>query len=258
MSSDTNVLKQGAWTRIRALQIDQVDDYTAPALKQAELTCHFPNNLAKVMAYCPRLIQSEVEYCNTFIFGPETCMGDRQTGGFNDRFIKELVISRTSLVNRSRYSITHHPFIGVNLYISAGRGEEGHQKLFHLHEHEKHAQIYTERERVILDYAVKVTTDPHTVSDGDFQKLRDALQQHSTESDRLKALTAEQMARHVDSQVVGLTWLIGHFCLLNRWFTALQVPDEGPGDEANFKAAYEQVVPEDIRQRNEDILRGEF
>ena len=66
------------------------------------------------------------------------------------------------------------------------------------------------------------------------------------------------MARHVDSQIVELTWLIGHFCLLNKWFTALQVPDEGPDDELDFLAAYQQVVPEDIRQRNEQILAGGF
>ena len=62
------------------------------------------------------------------------------------------------------------------------------------------------------------------------------------------------MARHVDSQIVELTWLIGQFCLLNWWFTALQVPDEGPKDEADFQAAYEGMVPQDIRDRNAKFL----
>jgi hypothetical protein len=66
------------------------------------------------------------------------------------------------------------------------------------------------------------------------------------------------MARHVDTQIVELTWLIGQFCLLNRWFTVLQVPDEGPQDEANFQAAYEQMVPQDIRDRNAKILGSDF
>ena len=65
------------------------------------------------------------------------------------------------------------------------------------------------------------------------------------------------MHRYVMSQIVELTWLIGHFCLLNRWFTALQVPDEGPDDEANFQAAYEAMVPADIRERNRRILAEE-
>lgn len=66
------------------------------------------------------------------------------------------------------------------------------------------------------------------------------------------------MDRHVDSQIAELTWLIGHFCLLNRWFTVLQVPDEGPPDEDNFTAFYEQIVPEDIRHRHEEILKDGF
>lgn len=259
MSSKKAQPKQGAWTRIRPLQIEEVDDYTAAALKQAELTWgHFPNNLAKVMAYCPRLIQTEVEYANTFIFDPECFIGDRQVAGFNDRFIKELVTVRTSLINRSRYSVTHHCFIGMSLYAAAGRGDEAHQKFLHLHEHDKHPEVYTERERVILDYTVKVTKDAHAVTDAEFGRLRDALREHNTQDKRLKRLSGERMARHVDTQIVELTWLIGHFCLLNRWFTVLQVPDEGADDEVNFQAAYEQVVPADIRKRNEKILKGDF
>lgn len=59
-------------------------------------------------------------------------------------------------------------------------------------------------------------------------------------------------------QLVELTRLIGQFCLLNRWFAVLQVPDEGPQDEADFPAAYHANVPEDIRKRNEEILKGGF
>jgi hypothetical protein len=38
----------------------------------------------------------------------------------------------------------------------------------------------------------------------------------------------------------------------------LQVPDEGPLDEADFGTLYEQVVPADIRERNARILGGGF
>lgn len=251
--------RQGPFTRIRPLQIEEVDDYTAAAYKQAELTWgHFPNNLAKVMGYCPRLIQTEVEYCNTFIFDPETYLGDRQVAGFNDRFIKELVISRTSLINRSRYSITHHSFIGITLFSGAGRAEEGHQKLLHLHEHEAHPDVYSERERAVLDYTAKVTNDAHLVTDDEFQNLTRVLAEHNRTDSRLAQLSQDEMALHVERQIVELTWLIGHFCLLNRWFTVLQVPDEGPDDELDFLAAYANVVPADIRKRNELVLGDDF
>ncbi len=252
-------ISQGPWTRIRPLQHDEIDPYTEAGMAAGDLTWgHFRNNLTKVMAHTPRLLQTEVEYCNTFIFDAETFRGDVQEAGFNDRFIKELVISRTSLQNRSRYSVTHHSFIGAKLFTDAGRREEGHMKLLHLHEHHLHPEVYTERERAILNYTVKVTTDAHLVTDEEFQNLRHVLRLHNRGNPRVKKLSDEEMDRHIDSQIVELTWLIGHFCLLNRWFTVLQVPDEGPEDEDNFTAAYEQYVPEDIRIRNEKVLAGGF
>src|SRR6516225_1045776 len=186
---------QGPWTRIRPLQIDEVDDKTAAAMKAGELTWGgSPNNLIKVIAYCPRLAHTEEEYA----------------------------------------------------------------KLLHLHEHEKYPNIYTGRERVVLDYTVKVTRDAHLVSDQEFAELRSTLAKHNREDTRLKRLDEPTMDRHVDTQIVELTWLIGMFCLLNRWFTALQVPDEGPKDEDDFQAAYEQTVPQDIRDRNAKILGRDF
>src|SRR4030095_8927440 len=118
-------ISQGSWTSIRPLQRDELDPYTQAGMVTGELTWGgASNNLCKVMAYLPRMLQTEVEYCNTFIFDPPTFRGGVQEAGFNDRFIKELVISRTSLITRSRYSITHHSFIGMNLYTDAGRQQE--------------------------------------------------------------------------------------------------------------------------------------
>jgi alkylhydroperoxidase family enzyme len=210
------------------------------------------------MAYCPRLLQTEVEYCNAFIFDPPTFRGAVQEAGFNDRFLKELVISKTSLINRSRYSVTHHSFIGMKLFLDHGRAEEGHSKLLHLDEHEKHPHVYTDLERVVLDYTAKVTRDAHLVNDAEFAVLRQMLAKDSHTDPRLAALPTAAFDRHVDARIVELTWLIGHFCLLNRWFTVLQVPDEGTRDEDNFSAAYEAVVPADIRERNERVLQGDF
>ena len=146
----------------------------------------------------------------------------------------------------------------MSLYTDAGRREEAVPKYSHLHEHEKHPEAYTERERVVLDYAAKVTRDAHLVTDQEFQELRRVLTEHNLKDDQLKDLTTEEMSRHVDAQVVELTWLIGHFCLLNRWFTVLQVPNEGPQDEWNFAAVYKEIVPEQIRRRNDQVLAGGF
>ena len=92
----------------------------------------------------------------------------------------------------------------------------------------------------------------------DFAELRRVLIVDSRTEPRVAALPDDGIEAYVDARIVELTWLIGHFCLLNRWFTALQVPDEGPLDEDNFLAAYEATVPADIRERNERILQGGF
>lgn len=251
--------KQGPWTRIRPLQRGELDAYTHAGMVMGELTWGgFRNNLCRVMAYCPKLMQTEVEYCNTFIFDPPTFRGQVQEAGFNDRFLKELVISRTSLINRSRYSVTHHSFIGFALFDGAGRRQEGHAKLLHLHEHEQYPKVYTDLERVVLDYTTKVARDAHTVTDQEFAKLRETLAADSKKDQRLASLPPDQFARHVDARIVELTWLICHFCLLNRWFTVLQVPDETGQDEDNFLMMYGNTVPADIRERNEAVLGGGF
>jgi alkylhydroperoxidase family enzyme len=266
-------MPQGPWTRIRPLQMDEVDDYTASAYRQGELTWgHFPNNLMKVMGHCPSLAITEVPYANSFIFDIDVFNNGKQFAGFLDRPLKELLISRTSLYNRSRYSVTHHSFIGYSLFKRLNREEEGRRKLLHLHEHELHRDLYTTRENACLGYAIKVARDPHEVTDVEFNSVKNALNQYNTgtappaemtDFDRTfiskwAAYSPQQHAALVDSQMVEMTWLIGQFCLLNRWFTALQVPDESPQDEVNFLGAYEAVVPLEIRQRNDRILQGGF
>ena len=252
-------ISQGPWTRIRPLQRDEIDPYTEAGMTKGEITWgHFRNNLGKVMAYLPRMVQTEVEYCNTFIFDPPTFRGDVQEAGFNDRLLKELVISRVSLYNRSRYSVTHHAFIGWATWDGAGRAAEAHPKFLHLHEHEKHPEAYTELERAVLDYTAKLCADAHLITDQDFAELRRVLRANNLTDARLKALSEEAMAHHVDAQVVELTWLAGHYCSLNRWFTALQVPDETAADEVDFLSLYAQVVPEDIRERNARLLGDDF
>ncbi|UCE62179.1 MAG: hypothetical protein JSU63_10805 [Phycisphaerales bacterium] len=251
-------ISQGPWTRIRPLQRDEIDPYTLGAMASAEANWGMRNNELKVTAYCPGILQTGIDHANSFILDPPTFRGDVQEAAFNDRFVKELVISRIALIMRSRYPVTHHGYIGVVLYTSAGRGDEGHQKYLHLHEHEKHPGIYTERERVVLDYTAKVTRNTEPITDEEFAQLQRVLHEHNDQDARLKGLPEDEMDRYVDRQIVELTWLIGHCCGLNRWFSTLQVPDEGPDDEYDFLAAYEEVVPEDIRKRNERVLGGRF
>ena len=87
MTGSTSKISQGPRTRIRPLQRDELDPYTEAGMVLAELTWgRFRNNLARVMAYYPALIQTGVEYCNTFIFDPPTFRGDVQEAGLTTAF----------------------------------------------------------------------------------------------------------------------------------------------------------------------------
>ena len=67
------------------LQINEVDDYTASAFKQGELTWgHFPNNLMKVMGHCPSLAITEVAYANSLIFDTDVFNNGKQFASFLD------------------------------------------------------------------------------------------------------------------------------------------------------------------------------
>ncbi len=251
-------ISQGPWTRIRPLQRDEMDPYTLAGVNVAENVWGMRNNLSKTMAHVPKLAQTVIEYVNGILFDPVTTRGDVQEAGFNDRFLKELVISRTALLKRSRFAVTHHAMMGMLLFDEADRRDEGHQKLLMLHEYEKHPDVYTERERVVLDFTVQVATDPHAVTDEEFDNVRRVLREFNAQDERLQSFSDEDMSKHVDSQMVELVWVIGHFCLLSCVYSTLQIPDEGPDDEDNFQELYEDIVPADMRQRNEEVLGDAF
>ncbi|KOV87528.1 hypothetical protein, partial [Nocardia sp. NRRL S-836] len=89
-------------------------------------TWGIPSNLFRTMAHHPALAITEVPYANSVIFdagvlteipNPDTAQGGTvryPTSGFLGRVTKELVINVVSLLNRSRYSMTHHTVIGYN------------------------------------------------------------------------------------------------------------------------------------------------
>ncbi len=247
-------ISQGPWTRIRPLQRDEVDPYTAAEMIRADhlWSAGVPFNLGKVMAYLPRFMQTDVDYENSFIFDPPSYRGGVQETGFNDRAIKELAVLRVAIQCRARFLLLHHSLI----YLDTAEGADAHAKLLHLHAHEDHSGLYTARERTVLGYTAKLIEDAHLMSDGDFADLRETLRAHDMTDARLAALPAAALDRHVDAQIVELTLLVTHFCHLARWSTVLQIPLEGPKDEYDFLADYAARVPADVRERNEAVLAG--
>jgi len=250
--------------RIPPLSIDAVKDKgtTAAAIANASWTWgrgqYFPSNLIKVMAHCPRLAQTEVDYANAVIFDEDSWLNGVQQAGFVDRCLKEMLINAVAATNRCRYSLNHHSFIGLNTFDQAGRRDEYLPKFLHIHEFDvpPHNQNYTALEFALLRYAKKICLDPHTVTDDEFKEMRQRLADYNIKAK--PAISAPDNERLINSQIVEVTWLISHFCLLTRWFSVLHVEDEGAENEANFLAFYEQLVPPEIIARNNQLLGTDF
>jgi alkylhydroperoxidase family enzyme len=252
----------------------------------------------RTMAWLPALALTEVDYANSFIFDPPrygnvpTPDGDPASGivlfpqsGFLDRVTKELVINLVSLLNRSRYSITHHSVIGyttlsrnlpqadhaerarvaelmlLRLVDSTGRPDYENQTY---PVGDRTEPLYGELHLHCLRLAEAVHDDPHGVTDAQFAALRTVLRAEAEEAIAKGPLanapgsgTEAYLDAYVNGMLVELTWCIAHFDgLLNTWFTVLRVMDETTvdSDGIDFVTVYNSQVPERIKVRNNNLL----
>jgi hypothetical protein len=282
--------------RVPPLSPQQVDEYVLSEYDKSMRTWGIPNNLIRTMSWLPRLGLTEVDYVNSFLFDlgfhglwPRpggTDPKDRvlyPQAGFVNRVTKELVISVVSLMNRSRYSITHHTVIAfttLSAEVAGATPEEKAQRaeamLLHVvngdgqpdfedKTFEKDSQpLYSAHDLACLRFAVKLRGDAHDISDAEVEELRSLLRgeaQKMISSGPLKDAAAGNQEAYLDALVnsmfVELAWCIVHFAgLLNRWFIVLKVMDETDADRdgVDFVGFYNQVVPESIKKRNNQLL----
>jgi len=248
--------------RIPPLATGAVKDkgVTASAIAHASWTWgqgdYFPSNLIKTMAHCPRLAQTEVDYANSFIFDEESYLNGVQQAGFVDRCLKEMLIVCVALTNRCRYTTTHHSYIAHITFEHARRLDDYLRIFLHLHEEDLTPYDYTPLEYELISYAKKICRDPHTITYDEVRRIRKLLGDYNLH--QKPGLTNEANDQLINSQLVEITWLISHFCLLTRWFTVLQVEDEGEEAEVNFLKLYAEQVPPEIIERNNDVLGDSF
>ncbi|SHN38883.1 hypothetical protein [Cryptosporangium aurantiacum] len=283
-------------SRVPPLPPERADPYVLAAYDKSVRTWGIPNNLIRTTAWQPGLARTLVDYANSFIFDPVSygnrpqpdgdpvagCVLFPQTG-FLDRVTKELVINLVSLLNRSRYSLTHHAFIGYTTLCRdlphpdpAERALRAEEMLLRLvdaegrpaYERRTYGEagepLYTEVQLLSLRLAETIHDDPHAVTDAQFAELREVLR---GEADR--AITTGPLAKtpdagtpayldaYVNGMLTELTWCIAHFDgLLNTWFTVLRVMDEidVDADGVNFVETYNREVPERIKVRNNAVL----
>ena len=211
------------------------------------------------MAHCPRLAQTEVDYARTFIFDEESYLNGVQQAGFVDRCLKEILITCVALTNRCRYTTTHHSFIGYGTYENARRLDEYLPKFLPaLHEDDlaRIQQTIQSLNTISLRMRKRTRRDPHTITDEEIHRLKRLLGAYNLK--RKDGLSDEANAWLINSQLVEITWLISHFCLLTRWFTVLQIEDEGDDAEVNFLKLYAETVPPEIIARNNQVLGDSF
>lgn len=286
----------GDGPRVRPLGRNQVNDYVRTEYDKSIHTWGIPNNLIRTMACLPQLGLTEVDYANAFIFDENVYIPWPRPGGsdpkdtvlfpaagFVDRLTKELVINLVSLLNRSRYSITHHSMIGfLTLTAGAPGDDEATRKrwaeamLLNLVNSNGEADyrgqqldgeaLYDDYQLACLKLAETLRVDAHAVTDAQLKALRSLMAERARAKIAAGPLAAQfgsagpsdaYVNAYVDGMMVELTWCIVHFAgLLNAWFTVLKICDEQDeqADGINFVSAYNATVPESIIVRNNNLL----
>jgi len=289
MKETTTLRMPSGKSRIPARGLQELNPYLKSEDGKTVNTWGIPNNLFRTMAWHPRLALTEVDYANAFIFDDASYTAcpsfDGRPGnvlfpeaGFVDRVTKELVINLVSLLNRSRYSITHHTVIGYFTLSSILDKTRAEELLLNLVDDNANPAfegktshgnpLYSEIQLHALRLAVKLRGDAHDVTDEELGQLRTLMAESAKERIATSVLvsepaskTPEYLAAFVNAMMVELTWCIVHFAgLLNKWFTVLRVEDEqytvtAPGPEPRtFVEVYNLNVPEAIKKRNNALL----
>jgi hypothetical protein len=269
---------------------EQVSPEVRAEFDKAMETWGIHNNLVRTMGAHPALALTEVDYANSFIFQTEIYAEIPKPGsngtvlfpraGFIDRITKELVISLVSLLNRSRYSITHHGVIAYGTLSALVEGSTPEEKqkraealLLGLANglgqatYNASTHLYTPLQLAALELAENMNFDPHLVSDAQIGELRGLLRADAAQRIAAGPLASQfgpagpddaYLNAFVDGMLVELTWCIAHFSgLLNRWFTILKVRDEdfavNPQGQ-NFIEVYNASLPDSIKARNNQLL----
>ena len=276
---------------------EQVNADMRAEYDKATQTWGIPNNLMRTMGCHPRLAMTEVSYANAFIFDegayitlPKPGSDDPNAtvlfpaAGVIDPVTKELSLTLVSLINRARYSITHHAVISttrLNEAVPGATAEERARrteamllrlvtadgKLDFENQTFEGGPLYSDLTLACLRLAEQINRDAHGVTDEDFATLRTLMREDAKRQIAGGPLAVQfgdagpddaYLDLYVDTMIVELTWCICHFSgLLNRWFTVLKVRDEefavGP-DGSSFVDAYNAVVPESVRVRNNALL----
>jgi uncharacterized peroxidase-related enzyme len=158
-------------------------------------------NMFRTMAHRPEIFETIIAHMDAVL----------NTGTLT-KALKELVIVRTSQVNRTPYCLASHSAICKRL----GWTDAQLQALYDAEE----SGEFSERERVAIHLAEAMTRDPHNYSDAEFARLR---------------------SFYSEGEVVELMTAIGLFNYFNRFNDLLQMEPTQPAPAEELAEA--GVVP---------------
>jgi len=158
-------------------------------------------NMFRTMAHRPEIFETIIAHMDAVL----------NTGTLS-KALKELVIVRTSQVNRTPYCMASHTAICKRL----GSTDAHLQALYDADE----SGEFDERERVAIHLAEAMTRDPHSYSDAEFARLR---------------------SFYSEGEVVELMAAIGLFNYFNRFNDLLQMEPTQPATAEELAEA--GVVP---------------
>jgi len=158
-------------------------------------------NMFRTMAHRPEIFETIIAHMDAVL----------NTGTLS-KALKELVIVRTSQVNRTPYCLASHSAICKRL----GWSDVQLQALYDADESDE----FDERERVAVHLAEAMTRDPHNFSDAEFARLR---------------------SFYTEGEVVELMAAIGLFNYFNRFNDLLQMEPTQPAPAEELAEA--GVVP---------------
>lgn len=248
-----------------------------------------PNNLARFLLWIPGTYEQQLNYSTTLIFDEPSFKNGIQISGMLDRITRELVISLIAQKRHCWYSMNHHAALG-KLTANKHRlsDEEFIQKWVNLTEFDKHQEVYSRLELVVLLFAEAFCTNPKKYTESQYRELRAALaednsRRYPSEGRWLEQLKAARLAnakamldsetpdniekiareaaeavqtnipleineRKVNGQIVELAYLCLQFVALTDVFTGLNVPDED-----NFADIMVGVVPSTVTKRLNEL-----
>ncbi len=251
-----------------------------------------PNNLGRYLVQIPGTLEKQLDYSTSLIFDTPSFRNGVQISGFVDRVTKELVINAIAQRRRAWYTTTHHAFLGMLTARRYGTASEKMaQKMLHL-DAPSTPGVFDRHEHAALILASKFATNPQSYSDQDFAEFRAAFGEYdqkvyasierpflqvraarevkaqalvddksANEADTLARKAADGvpttmpkdlLARKIYSQFVELCFLSMQFVALTGVFSALNIPDEGPMDDA-LQPAY---PPEFVQKLNGLLAAG--